>query len=298
LPELLRWSQERGFPFYFSTEATINLADDPRLLAMMEAVDFRYVFVGIETPDKDLLLRTQKKQNIRHPIGDSVHRLYRHGMVVTAGFIVGFDGETRSAAESIVSCVEATGIAMAMVGLLTALPNTQLTRRLAREGRLPDDYSRQRPGDVDQATSGLNFTPSRPRREILEDYASTINRLYSPKSYFDRVLRVAGLLRRQPKQLGSTRGRSRELAALGTVVWRLGFGRETAWYFWRNVFRILGIRPKNFEAAVHLMALFLHFRKQTRFVLDGLERKIARLQAEPKEALEPRPAASRFAEAR
>ena len=298
LPELLRWSRECGFPFYFSTEATINLADDPKLLAMMEAVDFRYVFVGIETPDKDLLLRTQKKQNIRHPIGDSVHRLYRHGMVVTAGFIVGFDGETRSAAESLVTCVEATGISMAMVGLLTALPNTQLTRRLAREGRLPDDYSLQRPGDVDQATSGLNFTPSRPRVEILEDYASIVRRLYSPKSYFDRVLRVAGLLRRRPKQLGSTRGRSKELAALGAVIWRLGFGRETAWYFWRNLLRILGTRPKNFEAAVHLMALFLHFRKQTLFVLDGLGRKIAQLRAEPEEMREPRSAASTVAAAR
>jgi radical SAM superfamily enzyme YgiQ (UPF0313 family) len=282
LPELLRWSRERNFPFYFSTEATINLADDPRLLAMMEAVDFRYVFVGIETPDENILALTRKKQNIRHPIVDSVHRLYQHGMVVTAGFIVGFDGESRSAAEAMAACVEATGIPMAMVGLLTALPNTQLTRRLKREGRLPEDYSLQRPGDADQATSGLNFAPSRPRIEILEDYASILSRLYTPKSYFDRVLRAAGLLRRQPKQLGSTRGRSNELAALAAVVWRLGFARETAWYFWRNLLKILGARPKNFEAAVHLMALFLHFRKQTRFVLDGIERKIARLREESK----------------
>lgn len=61
LPELLRWSRERGFPFLFSTEATINLADDPALLGMMEALDLRYVFVGIETPDTDLLLKTQKR---------------------------------------------------------------------------------------------------------------------------------------------------------------------------------------------------------------------------------------------
>ena len=298
LPELLTWSRERGFPFYFSTEATINLADDPRLLAMMEAVDFRYVFVGIETPDKDLLVRTQKKQNTRHPVVESVHRLYRHGMVVTAGFIVGFDGETRSAKESIVTCAEATGISMAMVGLLTALPNTQLTRRLAREGRLPERYSLQRPEDVDQATSGLNFAPLRPCIEILEDYASIVRRLYSPKSYFDRVLLAAGLLRRQPKQIGSTRGRSKELAALGTVIWRLGFGRGTAWYFWRNLLRILGTRPKNFEAAVHLMALFLHFRQQTRFALDGLERRIARLTAELDDAPQTRPSTSTVAAAR
>jgi radical SAM superfamily enzyme YgiQ (UPF0313 family) len=281
LPELLAWSRERGFPFYFSTEATLNLADDPRLMAMMEAVDFRWLFVGIETPDKDLLIRTQKKQNTRSPIVESVHRLNAHGMVVTAGFILGFDGERRGAGDAIVACVEATGISMAMVGLLTALPNTQLTRRLAREGRLPDDYSVQRPGAVDQATSGLNFEPMRPRAEILEEFASTLRSLYSPKPYFDRVLTVVRRLRRRPKQIGAPRGRRAEMVALGAVVWRLGFDRETAWYFWRNVLAVLATRPRNFQTAIDLMALFLHFRKHTAFVLGGLERAGAWQEPEP-----------------
>src|SRR5436190_11529682 len=275
LPELLTWSRARGFPFYFSTEASLNVADDPKLLGMMEAVDFRYLFVGIETPDKELLVLTQKKQNTRNPIAEGVHRLNAHGMVVTAGFILGFDGEARGAAPSIIECVEASGIAMAMVGLLTALPHTQLTRRLAREGRLSEGYARMLPGDVDQATTGLNFTPSRPRPEILTDYAAILRRLYSPKSYFDRVRAVGRRLRRQPKQLGTTRGRRREIAALAIVVWQLGFASATAWYFWRNVLLVLATRPGNFEATIHLMALYIHFDRQTRFVLDGLERKLS-----------------------
>jgi len=284
LPELLAWSRRCGFPFFFSTEATINLADDPTLLGMMEALDFRYVFVGIETPDKDLLIRTQKKVNTRHPIVESVHRLNGHGMVVTAGFILGFDGETRGAAEAIVGCVEAAGIPMAMVGLLAALPHTQLTRRLAREGRLPDGYSLQPPGGADQATMGLNFTPSRPKAEILEDYSALLRCLYSPKRYFGRIRMVARHLRRQPKQVGSLRGRRAEIAALSAVAWRLGFAPGTAWHFWRSVLAVLLTRPKNFEAAIHLMALFLHFRKQTRYVLDRLEEQTERLKVEPGES--------------
>jgi radical SAM superfamily enzyme YgiQ (UPF0313 family) len=268
LPELLQWSQERGFPFLFSTEATINLADDPTLLGMMEAVDFRYVFVGIETPDTGLLLKTQKKVNTRHPITESIHRLQRHGMVVIAGFILGFDGETRAAADNIVECVESAGIPMAMVGLLAALPNTQLTRRLAREGRLPNDELYFHAGDADQATSGLNFIPSRPRVEIFEDYASIVRRLYSARSYFGRVLAFARRLRRQPKQVGSMRGHWTDLRALGAVIWRLGFRRGTAWYFWRTVVSLLVTRPENLETALHLMALFLHFRKHTQFVIE------------------------------
>jgi len=284
LPELLTWSRAHGFPFYFSTEATINLADDPRLLSMMEAVDFRYVFVGIETPDHDLLVLTQKKQNTRHPIVESVTRLQERGLTVTAGFILGFDGESRTAAPAIVSCVEAAGIPMAMAGLLTALPNTQLTRRLAREGRLPEDYSVQRPGDVDQATSGLNFTPTRPRAEILEDYAALLRRLYSPESYFGRVLLLARRLRRHPKQIGSTRGVRTDLAALAKIVYRLGFARDTAWLFWRTMGLILLTRPRNFEAAADMMALYLHFRKQTQFAVANIEQKLARLRDEPEES--------------
>ena len=48
-----------------------------------------------------------------------------------------------------------------MVGLLTALPNTQLTRRLAREGRL---LPFRAGSGGDQCTSGLNFVTARRRR--------------------------------------------------------------------------------------------------------------------------------------
>jgi radical SAM superfamily enzyme YgiQ (UPF0313 family) len=292
LPELLAWSRARGFPFYFSTEATINLADDPRLLELMAAVDFRYVFVGIETPDKDLLVLTQKKQNTRHPIVERVHRIYAHGIVVVAGFIVGFDGETRSAARSIVTCAEAAGIPMAIVSLMTALPTTQLTRRLAREGRLPEGFGAQRPADIDQSTSGLNFVPTRPAVEILEDYAAIVGHLYSPRSYFDRVLRVATLLRRRPKKIRGAPLSAKELVALVKVIRRLGFARATAWYFWRTLLRILATRPLNVEQAVRLMALYVHFGRQAPAVIAGVERRIARVRAAPETTRSPRPVAA------
>lgn len=298
LAELLPWSRERGFPFYFGTEATINLADDPKLLALMEAVDFRYVFVGIETPENDLLAMTQKKQNTRRPLIESVHRIYSHGMVVNGGFIVGFDGETRDIAQSMAACVEDAGISIAMVGLLTALPNTQLARRLACEGRLPEDRLILQPEDVDQATSGLNFDPLRPRADILEDYAAILRRLYSPRNYFDRVLLAARLLRRKHWRFGVTRGLGKELVAFIILVRKLGLSRETARYFWRNIFIILFTRPRNFEAAGHLMAMHLHFYKQTPFVLKKLEEEIAKLRKDRETAAETPPAFHETASAR
>jgi radical SAM superfamily enzyme YgiQ (UPF0313 family) len=284
LPELAAWSEAAGFPYFFSTEATINLAHDDRLLALMQAADFRNVFVGIETPDAALLAATQKKQNIRYPVVDSVHRLQAHGLVVSAGLIIGFDGESREAAPTLVACAEAAGIPMAMVSILEALPTTQLTKRLAREGRLAEDFARA--GEFDDF--GLNFVPTRPAIEVLEDFAAIVDRLYSPAGFFARVRRLARTLRQARKQISPATERRREAAGLGRLVWRLGFARETAWVFWRSVLEILATCPRNIVTALGEMALYPHFRKQSRAELATLARRIARIRAG-----EPDPSAGR-----
>ncbi|WP_339427039.1 DUF4070 domain-containing protein, partial [Pseudomonas proteolytica] len=104
-----------------------------------------------------------KKQNTRRNIAESIHRIYAAGMLVTAGFIVGFDNEKVSMAEAMIDFIEEAAIPVAMVGLLYALPNTQLTRRLEREGRLHVGHDREPDGGGgDQCTNGINFDPARP----------------------------------------------------------------------------------------------------------------------------------------
>ena len=56
------WSESYNYPFYFGTEASINLADDEELLRLMRDIDFRYVFFGIESADDGVLKSTKKKQ--------------------------------------------------------------------------------------------------------------------------------------------------------------------------------------------------------------------------------------------
>ena len=136
LPELIAWQEAHSYPFEFSTEASLNLADDHDLLELMRKANFFAVFVGIESPDPDTLVHTKKKQNTRRNIAESVHKLYAAGMFVTAGFIVGFDTERLSIADAMADLIEDAAIPVAMVGLLYALPNTQLSRRLEKEGRL------------------------------------------------------------------------------------------------------------------------------------------------------------------
>jgi hypothetical protein len=103
---------------------------------------------------------------------------------VVAGFIVGFDSEQNSIANSTARLIEESAISICMIGLLTALPNTQLARRLKREGRLLFNYELFSSDDGDQCTQGLNFTTLRPRHAVLADARDLIAEVYRPERYF------------------------------------------------------------------------------------------------------------------
>src|SRR5205823_7207080 len=136
LPHLKTWLVAHDHPFEFTTEASLNLSDDENLMCLLRDANFFGVFVGIESPDTETLIQMKKKQNTRRSIPDSIHRIYAHGLFVIAGFIVGFDSEKGSIAEPMIELIEEAVIPIAMVGLLYALAETQLGRRLAKEGRL------------------------------------------------------------------------------------------------------------------------------------------------------------------
>jgi radical SAM superfamily enzyme YgiQ (UPF0313 family) len=86
LPRLKAWLEERDYPFEFSTEASINIADDSELLQAMKDANFFGIFVGIESPDPETLVQMKKKQNTRRNIAECIHKIYGYGMFVTAGF--------------------------------------------------------------------------------------------------------------------------------------------------------------------------------------------------------------------
>ena len=52
LPELKAWNEAHGKPFLYGTEASINLADDAVLMQQMVEGNFKWVFLGIETPSR------------------------------------------------------------------------------------------------------------------------------------------------------------------------------------------------------------------------------------------------------
>ena len=165
LPHLVEWQRVHDYPFEFNTEASINMSDDHELLGLMRDAGFTSIFVGIESPDTDTLIDMQKKQNTRRGIADSINRIQNAGIFVMAGFVVGFDTEKGGVEDAMVAIVEETAIPIAIVSMLSALPNTQLSRRLQKEGRRLDfeDIATYEDRRGDFMTSGLNFVTKRAR---------------------------------------------------------------------------------------------------------------------------------------
>ncbi|MGL9619931.1 B12-binding domain-containing radical SAM protein [Bradyrhizobium sp. U531] len=282
LPELAEWQRAHNYPFELSTEASVNLADDPELLELMGKANFFGIFVGIESPDPATLVAMRKKQNTRRNIAESIHKIYAAGMLVTAGFIVGFDNEKVSMAEAMVDFIEEAAIPVAMVGLLYALPNTQLTRRLEKEGRLHADHDLASTTGGDQCTSGINFDPVRPLRDILTDYRTVLERIYSPAAYASRVDRLMTLLdrSRQRHELaeGDIRSRVGAMETVHRVITAIPEARGPLWQTFMNCAKR---DTSSARIAVQMIAAYAHLGPFSRKVIDAIDARLAELDDAP-----------------
>jgi hypothetical protein len=272
-----------------STEASINLADDDELLRLMQAAGFATVFVGIESPDEETLRLMQKKQNAGRNLVESIRKIYAHGMFITTGYIIGFDNERGSVAQGILDLIEDSATPANMVGLLFALPGTQLSRRLAREGRLHAGFDRvnETLQSGGQCSNGINFESQRPRVDILRDFRRVLAESYEPSSYFGRIERVAGMLNCSQKRLNQRLGdHARDLLGLARLTWRQGVVARYRLDFWRTLWRTFRHNPGAIRYAVALMAFYLHFDEFVPFVISKLDASIEREETERLAAME------------
>lgn len=276
LKELKPWMAAHNYPFRFNTEASIDLASDQELMDLMVECNFTAVFLGIETPDEESLTLTQKYQNTRDSLADSVDAIVRSGLRVMAGFIIGFDGEAEGAGDRIIRFVERTTIPMAMFSMLQALPDTALWHRLKKEGRLLEE-------GVDSSgmnqTTLMNFIPTRPLEDIAREYVDAFWELYDPVRYLDRTYRHF-LKLGAPKCLAMMRKVGWvNIRALLTVCWRQGVVRQTRFKFWSNLIGILRHNPKVWEHYINVCALEEHFLEYRQIVRDQIEAQLAELLA-------------------
>jgi radical SAM superfamily enzyme YgiQ (UPF0313 family) len=274
LERLAPWSRNHEYPFDFFTEASVNLAADDALVEGLVAAGFSAVFLGIETPSREALLETQKRQNVHLELDQAVCKLVRAGLEVMAGFIVGFDADDASIFDRQYEFISRSPISLAMVGILTALPGTQLWRRLAAEGRLFGD------GEGDAAYRP-NFATRLPEAALVAGYGRLLARLYQPQAFFERALRSLALQRHLPAPR-FRRPLGYGLRALARSIWRQGLCGSYRRAYWSFLLRALLCSPRRFPSAV---SHAIHAEHMIRYTLEDV---LPRLRQAPRKAIERR----------
>jgi radical SAM superfamily enzyme YgiQ (UPF0313 family) len=271
LPHVRRWQEAHGFPFELYTEASVNLAGDEQLIADLVGCGFSSVFLGIETPSPAALKETHKLQNLRLDLVEAVDRLTRAGLEVMAGFIVGFDSDDASAFEAQRAFLEAAPIPLAMVGILTALPDTALWRRLESEGRLREHSD-------GNAFGRTNFATVMDEETLLRGYAGLLAELYSEAGYFKRCM---AYLERAPEPAASRPVRSGGAMLLLRAIWHLGVVSPRRSLFWKLVGRAARVSMRRVPWAIEKAVEGEHFLRYTsEDVLPRLEAAIEEVRKE------------------
>ena len=253
LPELTQWQKRNGYPFSLVTESSVNLADDEPLLEDMRDAGFRRVFLGIETPVEESLKEAQKSQN-RGNLLDSVKKIQSYGMEVMAGFIVGFDNDPEDIFERQIDFIRKSAIPLAMVGLLNALPDTQLWRRLEREGRLLGEAS----GNNTVCT--FNFKTRMDPALLIQGYQTIMRTIYSPREYYQRAL---DSMRRTAQQFTEPQHYNliSAVTSFARIMVKLGVLDRERKEFWRFFSQTLVRHRDKVAESLRLAAMGYHFRK-------------------------------------
>ena len=252
LRELIAWREQVRPDMGFFTEASVNLADDQELCELMVRAGFKKVFVGLETPSAESLQECHKVQNKGRDLVETVRTLQRAGLEVMGGFIVGFDSDRQDIFKQQFDFIQRSGVVTAMVGLLSALPQTKLYNRLKQEGRLVADST----GNNTEAV--LNFKPKLNREFLQSGYRDLMKRLYEPKVYYQRIRTF--LKHHQPSG-PRLRLSPADFQAFLKSFWLLGIwdrGRHNYWrFFWSTLLR----RPGQLRCAIELAVIGYHFRR-------------------------------------
>jgi radical SAM superfamily enzyme YgiQ (UPF0313 family) len=262
LENLIPWMKSHGEPFEFWTQTSANLGHNLPLIDLLTAANFSHVFIGVESPDYEVLAGNRKYQNLKNPLDQAMSNIIANGLAVVPSFIMGFDQETKGAGDRICAFVEKNNLTMVMLNLLQALPNTALWDRLKKENRLLDARV-----SADMIEASFNFRTMRPAPEIISEYIQTVDCLYEPRKFLARTYRHVLAMRptraalagksvaRDSGKQNSQRSfwsKRHDLAPLLRLVWRQGVMADYRGQFWQQ---LLGIYRQNPSRLLKYLAI-------------------------------------------
>ena len=275
--ELEQWQKQRGYPMFFYTEASIDLAQKPELIEAMVKANFFFVFMGIESPSPKSLTEAKKFQNLRRDPLDCVHFIQDRGLWVTAGFIIGFDSDTEEIFEQQREFIERAAIPWAMAGFLVAPPTTPLYDRMLREGRLLMDTT---------ATSNFdppNFKTRLPLPILLKGFKQTLSSLYEPSAFYERCYRSLQQWKpRHPQKAPEIRLGTLLKIIMRSII-RQGMLSDYRAAYWKFLFRLVRhcfTDPRRLSLGFAMLLSGNHFIPYARHVESQLEIELGKCSTE------------------
>jgi len=247
-----KWMQIHKYPFTFNSQATINLADDEELMSLMIETGFDSAFIGIETPEEESLQYCNKIQNKNRDLLQSVKKIQKAGLLVSGGFIVGFDSDSPGVFQRQIDFIQQSGIVSAMVGLLNAPKNTRLYKRLEAENRLTTEVTGS------NTDLSMNFIPKMNYHELIEGYKTIIQNIYTAKPYYKRIRQLFLNYRRQ--HVGQTKIEFSHLIAFIKSIIIIGILNKGRREYWKFFIWTLIRRPGLFIDAMTYTVYGYHYR--------------------------------------
>ena len=172
----------KGLGMKWLSHASLDLAEDPELLAAAGEAGCIGLFVGIETLDEAALAAMGKKTNHVATYVESAKKLRAHGIGILGSFVLGWDGDGPDVFERTFRFCEEARLEAAIFPILTPYPGTKVRERLVAEGRiLTNDW---RDYDMEHVT----FRPKGMTVEQLQrGYDELTRRFYSFGSMWRRL---------------------------------------------------------------------------------------------------------------
>lgn len=176
---------------WWLTQASMDIAEDPELLDLLAASGCIGIFFGIETFGQAALQAAHKPQNQIARYRHAITALHQRGIGVMAGFVAGFDGDTPADIVGMADRLDAIGVDVPFISVLTPYRGTPLYAQFEAEGRLFSEL----PSD---ASNGYNvaFQPREMRpADLLAAHRTLWRRAFAPPQVARRIARAARQLR-------------------------------------------------------------------------------------------------------
>lgn len=181
-----------GLDRYWLTQASIDIVKDDELLAAMERSGCIGIFLGIESLDDCDLRRVGKRQNKAREYAAAIAKLHDRGICVMAGFISGFDDQTPESIVATADRLDAIGVDVPFLSILTPFRGTPLYDEQLRAGRILRDRDWGHYNGYSVAFQPAKMTPE----QLLRAHRELWNRAFSPSHVAERLSRGARQLGR------------------------------------------------------------------------------------------------------